>query len=238
MRLFAFAWVAACALLACDFSTSPLAGGPGLEPPLPANNEGAAGVGALPGAAGTGVPTSTGGGGGAAPPRGPGDMTVSPDAGFAPPDAGADASMTGAPDAGPPDAGAVSHDAAVLDAGGVGTCRAWVKPGGPCPDVCGECDPDRGVCVISCGTLNTSCNNKILECPRGWACRVSCSGIGVCTNGGVKCADGPCELSCSGIGSCENWMLQCGADACTAECSGFATDVDLVPGASCNASGC
>lgn len=229
--------VAACMLAACNFKTGPLAGGPGLEPPLPTNSEGAGGTGVFPGASGTGASTGISGMGGAEPSV-PGDMTSPMDAGTSSPDAGM--LMPDASDPVPPDAGGGSSDAAVTDAGGVGTCRGWTKPLGKCPDMCQTCDTERGICNISCSGFTSSCTNKTIECPPGWACHVACTGLNVCTNGGVHCADGPCDVDCTGLGSCSNWKIQCGRDVCAASCTGFGSNSNLTfePGESCNADGC
>lgn len=229
-------FVAAFMLAACNFNTGPLAGGPGLEPPGTPNREGAGGAGAFP-TAGTGTSAPVGGAAGSVPPV-PGDSMSPMDAAVPEPDAGM--LMPDASEMAPPDAGGTSHDAAVSDAGGVGTCRGWVKPIEKCPEQCQTCDTARGICNIACTGFTGSCNDTTVECPPGWACDVACTGLGVCTNGGVNCADGPCEVTCSGLGSCSNWTIQCGRDVCSASCTGFGSNSDLSfeSGESCNADGC
>lgn len=139
------------------------------------------------------------------------DPTVPP---FTPLDGG------GLPDGGMPDGGA-SGDAALTDAGGIATCEDWSPPGGECPAGCTSCDSTTGICLIDCIGFPGLCSGTILECPKDWACRVNCSGLTVCNNGGIKCGDGPCEVSCAGLGNCTNWNVECGRDRCAVDCTGI-----------------
>lgn len=226
----------------CSFDSGPLAGGPGLEPPGdPGKGNSGAGTDTLSGAGGAGG-AGIGGASASPPGTGPGPMAGSMDAGDAGPLERPDAALDAATfDAGPPDA-AISHDAAVSDAGGVGTCLGWTKPTGKCPKECQYCDSGRGICTIGCGGIGDgSCNDKTVMCPPGWACVVECNGFNTCTRGAVQCADGPCRVNCTGINSCDDWTLRCGADACSATCSSFGImdrNFSIDPGKSCNVDGC
>ena len=225
-------WLAAVWLAACAFDSSPVTGGPGLEPPVIPGTDEDRGAPSVP----TGTPTM----GPAAGSGAVGNPTTPP-----PPVTGGDPSPPAQDAAVPVDAGVAPADAggadagdAAVDAGTVETCDGWTPPEGEsCPEACTSCDATLGVCAIDCTDIFVdACSDTQLNCPRGWACRVDCTGLGVCTGLRVDCEDAPCEIDCTGLGSCQDLDLRCGSDRCAVACTPFSGTIgELSSGDSCGA---
>ena len=81
-----------------------------------------------------------------------------------------------------------------------------------CPDICDSCTGN--FCKISCNSASKCLN---LDCPRGFACAISCSQD--CKN--LECDDG-CTVACSANADCG--PIDCGAgETCICNESGNGT---------------
>ncbi|MBI4703500.1 MAG: hypothetical protein HY744_20510 [Deltaproteobacteria bacterium] len=72
---------------------------------------------------------------------------------------------------------------------GMGGCKMCgvspAPPGGPCPAVCDGGCPGGADCLINCGS--GECANQTINCPAGFACKVSCTNTSSCTGATINC---------------------------------------------------
>jgi len=81
-----------------------------------------------------------------------------------------------------------------------------------CKDGC-----SGSVCVIECGS--TGCSERVMNCPTGMTCQISCNGTDACDTTTVNCAPGSaCSIHCEGTDACGDLILQCGSSDCSIHC--------------------
>jgi hypothetical protein len=111
----------------------------------------------------------------------------------------------------PNEGGAPSEDGPV--ACGVLSTAA---PGEACPALCDRCE--EGYCIFECSD-DEVCQDRPLDCPAGWACRVGCSAQASCNKARINCpADFACEVQCLEVDSCKEAVVTCATGNCHVRC--------------------